>query len=56
MSTILTNVGSVITAAIGWMGDFVDFITSSGNEIILLFIIIPFVGLAIGLIKRLISL
>lgn len=55
MATILTNVGSIVTAAIGWMGDFVSAITSTGNELILLFVVIPVVGLGIGLLKRLIS-
>lgn len=54
MSTILTDIGSVVTAAIGWMGDFVTFITS--HPLILLFIVVAFVGLAIGLIRRLIAL
>lgn len=55
MSTILTAVSSIVTAAIGWMGDFVSAITSTGNELILLFVVIPVVGLGIGLLKRLIS-
>lgn len=54
MSTILTDIGSVVTAAITWMGSFVTFITS--NPLILLFVVVAFVGLAIGLIRRLIAL
>lgn len=56
MSTILTAVGSVVTAAISWMGSFLSVITAEGNEILLLFIIIPVVGLGIGLLQRLINL
>lgn len=55
MSAILSNVSSIVTAAIGWMGDFVTAITATGNELLLLFVIVPFVGLGIGLLKRLIS-
>lgn len=55
MSAILTNVSSVVTAAIGWMGDFVTAITASGNEVLLLFVIVPLVGLGVGLLRRLIN-
>lgn len=56
MATILTAVGSVVAAAISWMGSFLSVITAEGNEILLLFIIIPVVGLGIGLLQRLINL
>lgn len=56
MTTILTNVGSIVTASISWIGSYVSTITASGNEILFLFVALPIVGLAIGLLKRLISL
>lgn len=56
MEAILLNVGQVVTAAIEWMGDFLGVITATGNEILLLFVIIPVVGLGIGLLQRLINL
>lgn len=56
MATILTAVGSVVSAAISWMGSFLSVITAEGNEILLLFVIIPVVGLGIGLLQRLINL
>lgn len=56
MTTILTAVGSVVAAAISWMGSFLSVITAEGNEILLLFVIIPVVGLGIGLLQRLINL
>lgn len=56
MSGILTTVGDVVTSAIGWMGDFASLITAEGNEIMLLFVLLPLVGLGIGLLKRMISL
>lgn len=55
MAAFLTAVGSVVTAAIGWMGDYVGAITTEGNEMLLLFIAIPLVGLGIGLIRRMIA-
>lgn len=54
MATIITDVTSLVTAAIGWVGDFADVITTT--PLILMFVIVSFVGLGVGLIKRLISL
>lgn len=56
LSTILTNIGSVITSAISWMGDYLSLITTSGNEILFVFTVIPLVGLGIGLVQRMINL
>lgn len=56
MSAILTTVGSVVTAAITWMGEFVSAITASGNEILLLFVIVPLVMLGVNILRRMISL
>ena len=55
LSTIITNIGSVVTGAIGWMGDYLGLITQSGNEILFVFTVIPLVGLGIGLIRRMIN-
>lgn len=55
MSTLITTVGSIVTAAAGWVSTFVGTITASGNEILQLFILLPLVGLGIGLLKRLIK-
>lgn len=54
MSAILADVSAIVTAGVTWMGQFVTFITD--NPIVLIFVIVPFVGLGIGLIKRLLSL
>lgn len=54
MAGIITSVGTIVTGAIGWMGQFLATITTAGNEILLLFVLIPLVGLGIGLVKRLI--
>lgn len=55
LSTILTNIGSVVTSAITWMGDYLSLITKSGNEILFVFVAIPLVGLGIGLVRRMIN-
>ena len=55
MSSLLTNIGLVFTEAIGWVGDVVSTITASGNELLLIFAIIPLVGLGVGLTKRLMN-
>lgn len=54
VATILTSVGDIVTSGISWVGDFAGAIT--GNPLILMFVAVSFVGLGIGLIKRLIRL
>lgn len=51
IATILSNVSSLVTEAIKWVGSFVGAITS--NPLLLMFVIVAFVGLGVGLIKRL---
>lgn len=54
MSTILTAVGDVFTAAIGWVADVGTTIT--GDPVLMLFCVaVPLVGLGIGIFKRLLS-
>lgn len=52
MSSILTSVGEMVTSAITWIGQFVTVITD--NPLLLAFVIVAFVGLGVGLIRRLI--
>lgn len=54
ISTIVSDVGKVVTAAVGWIGQFSTAITS--NPLIEMFVITAFVGLGVGLIRRLIRL
>ena len=54
MSEIISSVTSRVTAAIGWVNSFVGDIT--GQPLLLMFVITSFVGLGVGLIKRLIRL
>ncbi len=54
MSAIIADVNSLVAAAIGWVGDYVGAVTD--NPLILMFVIVAFVGLGVGLIRRLIRL
>jgi len=55
MAAFLSTIGSVVTAAIGWMTSWVGAITASGNEMLMVFIALPLVGIGITLIRRMIS-
>ena len=55
LSTILSSIGSVVTSAITWMGDYLALITQTGNEILFIFTVIPLVGLGVGLVRRMIN-
>lgn len=54
MASILSDITSVVTAAIGWINSFVGAIT--GQPLLLLFVVVAFVGLGVGLIRRIIRL
>lgn len=51
IATLITDIGTVFTGAIGWVGDVATAIT--GNPLLLLGCIIGFVGLGVGLFRRL---
>ena len=53
MEALLTNVTAVFTAAIGWAGTVGTTVVST--PILTLFVVIPLVGLGVGLFKRLLS-
>lgn len=52
LAAIISDIGSLVSGGVSWIGSFVGAIT--GNPLILLFVIVSFVGLGVGLIKRLI--
>lgn len=52
VATIVANVTSLVTEAVKWVGSFATAITS--NPLILTFVIVAFVGLGVGLVKRLV--
>lgn len=53
MDAILTSITSVFTAAIGWVGTVAE--TIAAQPILLIFCIIPLIGLGVGLFRRLIN-
>lgn len=53
VSSIVSNVTTLVNEAVKWVGSFVGAITS--NPLILTFVIVAFVGLGVGLIKRLVK-
>ena len=55
MEAIITSISAVFTAAIGWVGTTVTTITAEGNELLLIFAIVPLVGLGVGLTRRLLN-
>lgn len=54
MEAILNVVTQLVTAAIGWIGQFADCIVAT--PLLLMFVVTAFVGLGVGLIKRIIRL
>ncbi len=55
VTNAMTGLGTLFTSFTGWMGDIVETMTASGNEIMLLPVGIFIVGAAIGLAGRLIG-
>lgn len=54
LSSMLTDIGTVVTQALTWVGQVATTIT--GNPLLLLFVVVAFVGLGVGLMKRIIRL
>lgn len=54
MASILSNVSAFVTEAVDWITAFVGVITD--QPLLLMFVITAFVGMGVGLIKRLIRL
>lgn len=54
MSTLLTDIGSIFTSAIGWVSNVAT--TVSGSPMLLLWFLLPLVGLGVGMFKRLVRL
>lgn len=53
MDAILTSVGQIFTQCVTWVGTVAD--TIIAEPILLVFTVIPLVGLGVGLFKRLIN-
>lgn len=56
MTTLISNVGSLVTGMVTWITSYIGAITASGNELLLLFVLCPAIFWAIGAIRRLIRL
>lgn len=53
VATLIAALGDIFTAAVGWVSTVATTITAS--PILLLFVLVPLVGLGIGMFKRMIS-
>ena len=53
MATLIESITSVFTAAIGWVGTVAD--TVAGEPLLLLGVVIGFIGLGVGLFRRLLN-
>lgn len=51
LSAVLTAITTVFTSAIGWAGTVAT--TVANNNLLLIFVIVPLVGLGVGLFSRL---
>lgn len=53
MGTLLTTIGEVFTAAVGWVGTVAD--TISDNPILLIGVVMGFIGVGVGLFRRMLN-
>lgn len=56
MAALLTTITSVVTSVVAWVTSFIGVITADGNEFLLLMLIVPVIGFAVGILRRLINL
>lgn len=54
MTAITGAISSLVSAAVNWIGSYVQCITAEGNELLLFFVVFGFIGTGIGLIHRII--
>lgn len=52
IATMLSDIGSMVTSAVSWIGSFVGAITD--NKLLLGFVLVALIGTGVGLINRLI--
>lgn len=53
LATLLTDVTSIFTAGIGWVGTVAS--TIEGEPMLLMFVLLPLIGVGIGLFRRLLN-
>lgn len=56
MAALLQTITSVVTSVVAWVTSFIGVITAEGNEFLLLMLIVPVIGFAVGILRRLINL
>lgn len=56
MDAIITAIGKLVTGAATWISSTVSVITAQGNELLLFCVIVGFVGIGIGLVRRVMKL
>lgn len=56
MAALLQTITSVVTSVVSWVTSFIGVITADGNEFLLLMLIVPVIGFAVGILRRLINL
>lgn len=56
MTTLLSTISDIVQAVVGWVTSFIGVITASGNEFLLLMLLVPIIGFAVGILRRLINL
>lgn len=52
MADIITNVGLIVNGALSWLSSTVTSVMSAGNVLLAFFILVPMLGVGIGLLKR----
>lgn len=55
MASIVTNITTLFTGAMTMAGTVGSTIVAEGNELLLAFVLIPVVGLGVGMFKRLVN-
>lgn len=53
VSTMLTEVGNIVTSAVEWVGDWATVVATT--PLILMFAVVPLAGFGIGALRRLLS-
>lgn len=53
VGSLVSDVGTIFTGAMGWAGDVGDAI--AGNPLLLMFVLVPIVGLGIGIFRRMLG-
>lgn len=53
VSSLVSDVGTIFTGAMTWAGDVGDAI--AGNPLLLMFVLVPIVGLGVGIFRRMLG-